>query len=148
MSLGWSPPTLTFEGLRAFGPIVSIEIGHPRSMVAIYERTGQAIPPQVPCQALIDTGASYTCIDLGIATRLNLIQTGMVQGGTAAGINPHPIYAAALRFKGLGLQEEDPIQLLGVQIAGQGIQALIGRDLLSRMLLIYDGPKGRFTLAE
>lgn len=37
--------------------------------------------------------------------------------------------------------------LSGCQVMGQQLLLLIGRDVLERMILIYDGPGGQFTLA-
>ncbi len=39
------------------------------------------------------------------------------------------------------------VPVLESDLTGQGIGALIGRDLLAKCLLIYDGQAGTFTLA-
>jgi hypothetical protein len=36
----------------------------------------------------------------------------------------------------------------GVNIQAQGIIALIGRDLLENMILVYNGAEGMFSLAS
>ncbi|HYL73943.1 MAG TPA: hypothetical protein VEU96_07035, partial [Bryobacteraceae bacterium] len=39
------------------------------------------------------------------------------------------------------------VPVAGAQLAIQGIQALVGRDILKSCLLVYDGQAGTFTLA-
>ena len=39
------------------------------------------------------------------------------------------------------------VPVLESNLAAQGIQALIGRDILARCLFIYDGQFGNFSLA-
>lgn len=36
---------------------------------------------------------------------------------------------------------------MGASLAAQGLLVLIGRDVLSRCLLFYNGPTGQFTLS-
>jgi len=39
------------------------------------------------------------------------------------------------------------VDLSGQSIAGQDVIVLLGRDVLSRCVLVYNGPGGSFTLA-
>jgi hypothetical protein len=39
------------------------------------------------------------------------------------------------------------VDLSGQSIAGQNVIVLLGRDVLSRCVLVYNGPGGIFTLA-
>jgi len=45
------------------------------------------------------------------------------------------------------LRHVDPVFAVGCSLAGQGLVALIGQDLLRGFLLVYDGLSGTFVLA-
>ena len=113
------------------------------------------VPNTVQIRALVDTGASGTCIDPSILSSLGLTPTGSVRvntpstGGipyTAAqydiavivpSANPsHP----ALMLPSVPVIASELLQL-------QGFHALIGRDVLSRCVLHYNGTMRLFTLA-
>jgi hypothetical protein len=120
---------------------------------AALEAANQPIPPPVRIRALVDTGASCTCIDPTVLAQLQLTPTGSTQMITPStgqtpvvteqydvGIYvPGPTGAdRPLAFPTLPVVASD-LQL-------QGFQALIGRDVLSRCILYYNGDFGLFTL--
>jgi hypothetical protein len=41
----------------------------------------------------------------------------------------------------------DTVSVMEAALEGQGIQALIGRDILKNCLFVYDGKAGTFALA-
>jgi len=71
--------------------------------------------------------------------------------GTAGGPVQQSLYPAKFRFPGEAFEIEFSsvvgADLTGQHIAGQDIIALLGRDVLSKCVLIYNGPGGFFTLA-
>lgn len=100
---------------------------------------------QVP--ALIDTGAQESCIDEDLAQQLHLplidqeVMSG-ISGPTTLNVYLAHIAIPAMvtqygRFTGVHLQK-----------GGQHHQALIGRTLLTDMLVIYDGHTGTVKLAR
>lgn len=115
---------------------------------------GQAVPPFVTIRALLDTGASVTCVDPTVIAALGLAATGMTQMITpSTGAVPHnaPTYdasfaipaapnQAALIFATVAVVESD-------LLSAQGFHALIGRNILSQCLFHYNGTMGLFTLA-
>ncbi len=52
-------------------------------------------------------------------------------------------YSLRVRMPNISVQEVTAVEM---PLQGQGIQCLIGRDILSRGMLIYDGTRGRFKL--
>jgi predicted aspartyl protease len=70
--------TVAVPDLRAIGPIVEIRIAVPQAVEAIFVSSGQPIPSPVSMAAMIDTGASGTVIQAGIAARLGLNPVGVV----------------------------------------------------------------------
>ncbi|HZL35223.1 MAG TPA: retropepsin-like aspartic protease [Tepidisphaeraceae bacterium] len=110
-----------------------------------------AIPNVIQSRLILDTGATTTLIDESVLKSLGLTPTGTAQiltpstGGTAItcpmydvflGIN-HPNHALSL----------GTIPVIGSDFTGQGIQGLVGCDVLKGCLLIYDGVSATFTLA-
>ena len=96
---------------------------------------GRAIPSQLVIRALIDTGASCTCIDPNILTSLDLSPTGSVRvhtpsTGTQA-VNQDQ-YDVSLIFLHSKLSFTIPnIPVIASSLQMQGIDALIGRDILN-----------------
>ena len=133
------------------GPLFQVEVHIPSVLATVMANVGQTIPPPVTGWALIDTGATYTAIDDGAATKLGLSPVGVTTGGTAGGPATHSLYPVRLMFPGVGLDREFE-QAAGVNLTGQmvgnhQIIALIGRDVLSGCVLTYNGVAGLFTLA-
>lgn len=115
---------------------------------------GKAVPAVVPiASALIDTGASCTCIDRSAIATLGLPPTGVANLHTpSTGAMPHntPQYDVQLIIPG-PTPGHPPLVFPTVPIiesdfSAQGIQALIGRDILQHCVLAYVGA-GFFTLA-
>lgn len=113
---------------------------------------GQSVPQMQKMNALIDTGASCTCVDPEIIRALNLAATGstlMFTPSTGAQGHNCDQYDAKLRIYCSSHQPALEIPLIAVvasQLKIQGIDALIGRDVLEQCLLSYNGSLG-FTLS-
>ncbi|MCH8164486.1 MAG: retroviral-like aspartic protease family protein [Planctomycetes bacterium] len=111
------------------------------------------MPERIPVRALIDTGASVTVLDTAIVRKLSLMATGTISFQTpSTGETPHvsnqydvsillvsPIAKRATGF--------DNIPVIEADLSAQGLQALLGRDILRQCLFVYDGVAGLFSLA-
>jgi len=96
---------------------------------------------------LLDTGASHTCIDEGIATALNLQVANRTTMRTAAGQASTSVFAVTLSFPGTSLPPMPSVFALGANLGNQGLAALIGRDFLAGKILHYDGALSIVTLS-
>ena len=98
--------------------------------------------------ALIDTGASLTVINPQIATTCKLLQTDWNRITTVGGMaGSYPAYAAAISFPETDLPNFDVIRVVACPIMEQRFfSCLIGRDILRKWLLTYDGPNGEVEL--
>lgn len=96
---------------------------------------------------MIDTGAAFTCVDVEAAERAGLrtVDTGRITSATHEG-EPTPIYACRLEFVGWDISLTKH-RAYGARLAPQDLVALIGRDVLSQCVLIYNGADGAFSLA-
>ena len=107
---------------------------------------GESIPAPIPGLALVDTGASTTCIDQDAATQAGLavVDSGPMHSATHAN-EIVPIFAGRLMINGFIAVEAN--RAYGATLAAQGLVALIGRDILARCQLNYNGVDGSFSLA-
>jgi hypothetical protein len=134
------------------GPIISVYVAVSQPRADALTAAGTAIPAPVLIRALVDTGASCTCIDPGVLTPLGLTPTGqmpMLTPSTGAVPQLKNQYDVSLIipsgphtplvFSAIPITESD--------LAVQGIQALIGRDILADCILAYNGTMRMFTLA-
>ena len=135
------------EHLANVGPRLPVQIGITETLASTYAEQGQEIPAPIDGYALFDTGASRTCVDEGVLTSLGLLPVERIGMATPSGLGEASIYTCALYFPGYPLPDLDPSFVAGVQLQGQDYLALIGRDILSDMILIYDGPGARITFA-
>ncbi len=102
----------------------------------------------MPAEAIIDTGAQTSVIDPALASRINLRLVDP-EGPVArvGGLAKLPVYVAAIRFP----KELATVRLLRVFAATlpeQEVNCLIGRDVLQRWRMVYDGRTGEVTIEE
>jgi predicted aspartyl protease len=95
--------------------------------------------------ALIDTGASSTCIDEQAAQKLGLpvIDVGFMLSATHEQV-PCNIYPISIATPIMAFNIP---RALGAALAPHGLVALIGRDVLQTCNLFYNGLAGQFTLS-
>lgn len=134
--------------------IVVATIGVSQARRTALMAASQPIPNGVVVQGLLDTGASNTCVDPTVLTQLNLSPRGTTQiNSPTTGSQPAsaPTYDVSLTIPGMPGHPPfifQTIPIIESQLqAAQGIQALIGRDVLRFCLLTYDGRNGLFSLA-
>ena len=135
------------------GPIIDAIVGVSIARRAALVAAGQTVPATVQIRALLDTGASNTAIDPVVLTSLSLTPTGTVLVSTpTTGAAPQIVSQYDVGFMIPGPTGGAPLlsQTLPViaseLFAAQGFHALIGRDILSQCVFMYNG-NGFFTLA-
>jgi predicted aspartyl protease len=142
-------PYLTLQ-LIGGRPLIDVAVGLSAPRAAALGRAQQLVSPPVQARALIDTGASSTCIDPQLLRALELAPVGQVRIQTpSTGTSLHlcELYDVSLSVSYPGIHIALPtLSVVAASIATQGIQCLIGRDILSRWLLIYDGGGRSFTV--
>jgi hypothetical protein len=113
----------------------------------------QPLPPMVQVRALIDTGASHTCVDPTILHPLNLTPTGSTPvhtpttGGAPETRNLYDI-CFLIPNDQLPPLVRRTMAVICTELNSQGgIHLLIGRDILQDCLFTLDGRSGFFSLA-
>jgi hypothetical protein len=139
--------------IGAAGPLINLLIGISLPRSTAMKAAGLPVPTYVHGTFLIDTGASCTCVDPYLVAPLSLVPTGSVpiQTPSTAG-RPHMCnqYDASLFFPNAGAASGffiDALPVIETELRGQGIDGLIGRDVLDRCTLIYNGTAATLCLA-
>jgi hypothetical protein len=133
--------------LAIVGPMIQVQVEPPASIRQTLAAQGSAVPPPVAITALIDTGAAVTGVDANVLMHLGLLPSSTVSIQSASGLNPHGVFRVDFHIpigpQRLSYTDRD---VIGYHL-GAPYQALIGRDILSTMMLVYHGPSGQWTLA-
>lgn len=142
MKLSWDKSTLFQQG-----PHIAISISATTFEVEAGRRLGLDFK-ELSVRALIDTGASVTVINPEIALNCKLRYTGRARivavGGKPGEYREH---AAAISFPGTTLPPFDAIRVVACPIIRQPyFSCLIGRDILRKWLLTYDGRSGQVEI--
>ena len=139
------------EALAQEGAVLQVEVNLPQPLIDYFSRQNQPVPAPLTGSALIDTGASKTCVDETILTRLGINATGLISLGTAGGRTQRTLHPVKLAFPEFGFVVETGSVVsvdLGGQIAvGLPLIALVGRDILRYGHFFYAGSGAFFTLS-
>jgi Aspartyl protease len=130
--------------LQQVGPIIEIIIFPAQPLVLKISEAGK-LPNTKKVIALIDTGASGSCINDPIAKELGLIDRDVVLVSTPSGAAQQPVYDIGIALPGL-TKNPLPVQALGANLDNQPFAALIGRDILVHCTLIYNGWDNSYQL--
>ncbi len=131
--------------LQMRGPVLQVTVTIEENAGKTLISQGKAVPTPKTGLALIDTGASHTCIDEQAAKELGLpvIDVGTMLSATHEKV-PCNIYPVLITTPIVNLNSP---RTMGAALAAQGLLVLIGRDVLQRCNLFYNGPIGQFTLS-
>jgi hypothetical protein len=146
-------PFLTFrnDDLQRSGPNIEVSIVPPQPVAEQLQKEGKDVPG-FRANALIDTGASSSCISQVIVDSLNLIPFDVQIVHTPSGQSEQLFYDA-----GIVLPISQP-NIISVQtpcsnfqtpcsnLSKQPFQVLIGRDVLAHCTFFYNGLDNSFVL--
>ena len=110
--------------------------------------------------ALLDTGASRTCISNIIADELDLEPVGASRSFTASGVSVNPDYAVDILFPDAGLKSFENLKVASCQlpynpalsgsdkISRHNYGILIGRDMMTKWNIVWNGPSSIVFITE
>ena len=139
------------------GPLFDAFIRVSKSRFDVLQAAKQAIPPAQQIRALLDTGASASCLDISIINALGIPPTGTTSISTpSTGNTPYDVnvYDVSILIPPTPTSLPSmPLIFNTVAVAGcellqaQGFHALIGRDILSVCMFHYNGPGGLIVVS-
>jgi len=148
-------PQFDPRALIAMGPQISIDILPP----SIVEKWAQirkvSVKKTSKVTALLDSGASVTGIDDQVLTELQYPPIGIAGLSTPSGTRQTNMYMVKLVIPSRSDPNFPPIipriiidnvRVISVTLSNQPYKALLGRDVLSKMIMIYNGPHALITL--
>jgi hypothetical protein len=133
-----APPQIV---LMEKGPVAKVRIAKPPVSEGIAP-IGMADTIEV--YGVIDTGASSTVITPDIALKLGLIQTGWQSVGSVHSKEDRPVYFASLWFPWGSAMKAKVISCN----LHEGVQCLIGRDVMMNWSFTYNGKDGFYTICD
>jgi predicted aspartyl protease len=128
-----------------WGPTLQVDIGFDPNHDAKL-----AVSPPVAgvsgLHALVDTGATESCIDSLLAAQLNLpvVDRHLVAG--VGGSHEVNVHLAQVHIPALNVTINGAFAGVQLRAGGQLHSALIGRTFLMNFKMVYDGPKGQVEL--
>ncbi|MEO5333533.1 MAG: retroviral-like aspartic protease family protein [Magnetococcus sp. YQC-5] len=130
------------DSLLWHGPSIQVIVGHMQF-------------PDIPTpeqfetvHALIDTGATESCIDAGLAERLQLPVVDLQPMSGIAGPTDHYVYLARVSIPSLDFTQYGRFTAVHLAQGGQEQAVLLGRTFLQHVIMIYDGLRAQVTLAR
>lgn len=134
------------------GPVIDVAIHISTPRKEALQSVQATIPPPVRARLLIDTGASNTSIDEDLITQLQLTPTGSIpiQTPSTTAANPHicnQYDVSVIIPHAQMIRHFHAVAVIGSKFSHQGIHGLLGRDILSECLFIYNGELGIYTLS-
>jgi hypothetical protein len=133
--------------LVSFGPTILVDIGFDPA----YVPSQTLVPPLAgltAIQALVDTGATTSCIDNLLAVELGLPVVDRMQIAGVGGQHLANMYLAQIHVPALNRTLYGSFAGVNLRDGGQPHSALMGRTFLRHYRMVYDGPTGNVTISD
>ena len=133
--------------LTLYGPTLKVSIGFDPNYRPSVRPGIDPVLPEIEYNALVDTGASESCMDSSVAAALDLpiIDRRPVSG--VHGTIDVNVHLAQIGIPALGVVTHGRFAGVHLRAGGQPHSALIGRTLLRHMTMHYDGNTGSAILS-
>ena len=143
-------PTRNPNDLRLHGPRLKITVSPPilRLPGAPRIEAPEGGSRFTETDALIDTGAQRTVLSPEAVRKAGLFKINEAELRVVGAIVKADVYVASLQFPLCGLKTIEVIEVSCCELPHILYHCLIGRDVLSRWILNYDGPKGKWQITE
>jgi hypothetical protein len=129
--------------------IVGVSLRQRNRLVA----AGVRVPAATPMKLVVDTGAALSALDPEALAPFGLLPVGEMQvrpvsetGVTSYPANTYHVSMELPAPDGFSMRLGE-VLVFENRFRHQGIDGLLGRDVLAHCLLVYNAPAGHFTLA-
>jgi len=131
--------------LEKQGARLEVVITNPKAVADARQKTGVSVSTE-PAKALIDTGAELSIISDVVALKLGLVKTGrQIRITSVQDEQDRPEYFAFIRFPWNATR---PVAVAACPLEIEGIDCLIGRDILMNWIMTYNGREGSITISD
>lgn len=136
-------------------PTLNISIGQNGPVVAVVVSADTPSADSSAAQVvmgrfLVDTGANISCIDATLVTRMGLLPLRTMNVLTPmASAQLRNLYRIGLYIPSAGQKvgwRMQAVEVLEADVVDQGIDGLIGRDILDQWTCIYNGSTSMLTI--
>ena len=135
-----------------FGPTLEVRVGFDiqfwLAQSANEADTIQPNLPPIPFPALVDTGATESCIDEALAEALELPVVDEVSIAGVGGAHQAQVYLAQIYIPELEIGYNGRVIGARLSDGDQIHRVLIGRNFLQHLRLVYDGPSGSVAISD
>lgn len=138
--------TVKLNNIQHVGPVLEVIVVPPKPIVDLLLSEKKQIP-SLKAMALIDTGATSSCISQQIVDLLNLVPFDEQTVFTAGGESKQLFYDVGVVLP-VSQPNAHAVQAPCADLSRQPYQLLLGRDILSSCTLFYHGPENSFTLHQ
>jgi hypothetical protein len=134
------------------GAVIELAVGVIDPRAEVLRRSGFAVPERQLVRAVVDPGSAVTGLAPHVLQALDSTPVGELPVLTpSTGLTPHVSrqYLVSLTLRHVSGERHFPSVAVieTVFTPEENIQAMLGRDLLSHCLFVYDGQANRFALA-
>lgn len=129
------------------GPTIPVAVFLVKEHVDQLTKENKTLPKPVTGLALIDTGATLCMIDVETLESLGVPPSGVENIIGATGQAPQPTYPASLAFPGTPIPPIAFTNFVGCNLKAAGIVAVLGRNVLTHFVMVYNGPGGFVSLS-
>ena len=130
-----------------YGPTLTVDIGLDPNF-----KPGQVLVFRDPAvrgvAALVDTGATESCIDSSLANQINLPVIDKRQVSGEGGSRETDVHLAQIYVPSIGITIHGEFIGVNLLAGGQQHQALIGRTFLRHFIMTYNGLTGDVELTQ
>ena len=143
----YQSPVRDPRGLRLHGPRLKITLGPPLLSLG-QQAPSLATTRFTETDALIDTGEQRTVFSPEAVRKAGLSKINEADVRGVGGIVKAGVYVASLQFPRCGLRTIEVLEVSCCELPHILYPCLLGRDVLSRWILNYDGPGGTWEIRE
>ncbi len=134
--------------LEALGPVVDVEIRVSQHLVARLMSQKQPVPPPVRAHVVIDTGATFCAFTPRVFQALGIEPYDVVPiCTTSTAHEERNQYWIDLSLEhSQGHRRFNDLQAIESNFTATGLDGILGRNFLRRVIFTYDGRMNRYVL--
>jgi hypothetical protein len=141
------------DQLERNGLLIPVMVSLPEALVALRSSEGKHISGPIRGMALLDTGAYVSAIDAAVFEHFAMTAIDRIGFNSAGGQARSEVFPVKLSFPELDIPKLEMERVIGCNLGWTGKRddeflMLMGRDILRKFLVVYDGVHGEWLLGH